>query len=65
MKRNYLDLIFAVVGLFIVINNYMAGNPTKDFFGAEIPSIMYRGLWSAFSIVGFVRFFKASKNHQN
>lgn len=63
MKRNYLDLIFAFVGIYMIVMNVMEGKPTKEFFGGEINSWVYRGMWLVFTIVGFIRFFKGQKTN--
>lgn len=56
MKRNYWDLFWALVGVFIVTINLSMGKDTKNFFGIEMNAWIYRAIWIIFAIVNFRKF---------
>lgn len=59
MKRNNIDLIFPVIGIFIIARSMMSEATTTSFFGTEINIWIYRGIWVVMILVGFYRYFKS------
>ena len=61
MKRNYFDLGFGVLGVFIVVKSILAGNSTQNVFGFEMNSWIYRGIWTLITAASIYRFFNPIK----
>lgn len=61
MKRNKIDLLFPVIGVFMITRSIISGETTTDFFGTQINSWLYRGIWLVMIVVGLIRYFKSGK----
>lgn len=64
MKRNYWDLFWALVGVFIVTINLIIGKDTKSFFGIEMNAWIYRAIWTIFAIVNFRKFLNPKQTEE-
>jgi hypothetical protein len=65
MKNNFLNLVWSVIGMIIIVYTFLNGQTTKTLFHVEINIWLYRGVWALISIGSLIVFLKRSKTSKN
>ena len=63
--KKYLNLVFGIIGLFIITKTFINNELTKEFFGYEMNIWFYRAIWGFIAISSFADFYYKSKNSKN
>ncbi|MDA9316606.1 hypothetical protein N9Q58_01685 [Polaribacter sp.] len=65
MRNNKWNLVWAVIGTFIIVMTFVNNSGSKIVFGLELDIWVYRGLWSLITVASFVSFLKRKKEEAN
>ena len=65
MKNNFLNLVWSVIGMIIIVYTFLNGQTTKTLFHVEINIWLYRVVWALISIGSLIVFLKRSKTSKN
>ncbi|WP_298780762.1 hypothetical protein [uncultured Polaribacter sp.] len=58
MRNNNWNLIWGIIGVIIIIMTFVNNTTSKNLFGFEVNTWIYRGIWTLISIVSLLGYFK-------
>ncbi|ARV07723.1 hypothetical protein BTO04_13915 [Polaribacter sp. SA4-10] len=63
--KKYVNLVFGIVGILIIINTFRIDIASKDFFGYQLNIWVYRAIWGFISFISFLQFYYKHKDGIN
>jgi uncharacterized membrane protein YhaH (DUF805 family) len=65
MRSNIWNLVWGIIGAFIIVMTFVNASTSKTVFGLELDIWVYRGIWSLISAASFVSFLRRRKEEVN